>query len=163
MTTNPTPIDFNRPGGFATFLADVERCVAAAAPGWTGTQQFVCAISDCYAFIRLQDLRHPVRFLRQAAGDPPMQFGTDGFNPTIVDDKNPARHYTAFVFVGFWLPLILAVLVLWLWEILGFLRYGFRWSANDIRCGYVGIRHGRQVRRGGPGVLPALVRRDLAA
>ncbi len=146
----------------AAFLADVEQCVAAAPPGWAGSKQFIRIISDRYAFIRLADLKHPLRFLKQAEGNPPIQFGTHGFKATIVDDKNPARHYTAFVFVGFWLPTLLATLVLWIWEILGFIRYGGQWSSNDMRCGQVGIQHGRLVRRDGPAVLPGLIKRDLA-
>jgi hypothetical protein len=149
-------------GGMRAFLADVEACVAAVPPGWVGSKQFIRTISDRYAFIRLEDLKQPIRFLKQAEGDPPFQFGTLGFKSTVVDDKNPARHYTAFVFVGFWLPSLLATLVLWIWEILGFIRYGGQWSANDMRCGQVGIRHGRLVRRDGPAILPELIRRDLA-
>ncbi len=162
MAKQKDPTALNQLGGMAAFLADVEQCVAAAPPGWAGSKKFIRTISDRYAFIRLEDLKHPLRFLKQAEGNPPFQFGTRGFKSTIVDDKNPARHYTAFVFIGFWLPTLLATLVLWIWEILGFIRYGGQWSPNDMRCGQVGIRHGRFVRCDGPTVLPDLIRRDLA-
>ena len=118
-------------------------------------------ISEDYAHIRLQDLWHPLRFFKQMAGKPPVQFGTEGFRKELVDDYAPARHYTAFVFTGFWLSYPLAVAALWGWELLGFVRYGGKWSKNDMRMGYVGIRHGRQVRRYGPAILPQLIRRDL--
>ena len=67
----------------------------------------------------------------------------------------------AFVFVGFWLPRILGYPVLLAWEVLGYLRYGFHWSQNDMRCGVIGLRHGRSVRREGSAVLAGLIERDL--
>ena len=149
------------PTGAANFIADVQRRTAQSVADARTTHAFILEISDAYAFIRLQDWRHPVRFLKQMSGEPPIKFGTTGFKPTIVDDKNPARHYTAFVFVGYWLPAPLAVIVLWAWEILGFFRYRFHWSWRDLECGYIGIRHGRQVRRQGPVVLAELIERDL--
>jgi hypothetical protein len=97
------------------------------------------------------------------AGQPPLRFGAAGFNPAMVDDQNPARHYIAFVVVGYWLPMILGYLVLYAWEIAGFVRYGGRWSPNDVRSGKAGLHHGRAVQRGGPEVLAPLVRRDLGA
>ncbi|MBX3011532.1 MAG: hypothetical protein KF832_08485 [Caldilineaceae bacterium] len=153
----------NQEKGFAAFLADVQHRANRAVATQQRTAAFILEISDAYAFIRLQDWRQPMQFLRQMAGAPPHQFGTVGFSPAIVDDDNPARHYTAFVFVGYWLPVPIAWLVLWAWEILGFIRYRGRWSKRDIVCGLIGIRHGRQVRRHGPLVLGALIARDLAA
>lgn len=150
------------PTGIAAFLTDVNARATQAGITGCSTSAFILDIGDAYAFIRLRDWRRPLQFLKQMAGAPPLQFGTAGFNPAIVDDKNPARHYTAFVFVGYWLPTPLALLVLWAWEILGFLRYHGRWSRRDIRCGRIGIRHGRQVRRHGPRVLADLIERDLA-
>lgn len=147
--------------GVTAFIADVNRRIATNLAQQRSTHAFILEISDAYAFIRLQDWRHPRQFLKQMAGPPPVRFGTTGFKQTIVDDQNPARHYTAFVFVGYWLPTLLAVLVLWVWEILGFFRYRFRWSVRDIRCGYIGIRHGRQVRQHGPAMLAQLIERDL--
>ena len=121
------PTHLDRRDGFEAFLADVCQRVATTPPGWDGTKHFITAISDRYAFVRPQDiLTHPLRFLKQAAGEPPVQFGAQGFKRSLVDDENPARHYTAFVFIGFWLPTPFAILVLWAWEILGFARYHFR-------------------------------------
>lgn len=148
--------------GVDALIADVSRRVAAASPHWQGTAQFIQGIAESYAFIRLQDVRSPLRFLKQMAGAPPVQFGNKGFRPTLVDDQNPARHYTAFVFVGFWLPALLATLVLWTWEILSFFRYGGHWSAPDMRMGRVGIQHGRLVRCYGPAILPGLIAQALA-
>lgn len=149
------------PAGIDAFIADVNAHVEQCPDDREGKLRFMRAISYEYAFVRLRDLKNPVRFLVQAASKPPKRFGRTGFEPDLVDDDDPARHYTAFVFVGFWLPTSLAILTLWLWEILGFFRYRGIWSHSDVRLGYVGIRHGRQVRRLGPSVLPQLIDQDL--
>lgn len=151
----------NEQTSVAAFIADVKIRTATNLAAQQSTRQFILEISDAYAFIRLQDWHRPLQFLKQMSGEPPIKFGITGFKPTIVDDQNPARHYTAFVFVGYWLPAPLAVIVLWAWEILGFFRYRLRWSWRDLECGYIGIRHGRQVRRQGPAVLAQLIERDL--
>ena len=80
----------------------------------------------------------------------------------VVDDYNPARHYMAFVFVGYWLSTLPAEIVLWCWEIAGFIRYRGQWSPKDIVSGKIGIRHGRLVRRYGAPILPGLVAAELA-
>ncbi len=157
--------------GFHAFLADVKTELVKAQladaqladdnTAARSTRQFILQSAERYAHICLQDARKsPRRFLRQMAGKPPVCFGTAGFARELVDDEEPARHYTAFVFVGYWLPSLLAVPLLWAWEILGFFRYG-SWSQPDIRSGYVGIRHGRLIRRQGAGVWPELIQRDL--
>jgi hypothetical protein len=148
--------------GIAAFMADVKTRATNSVAARRSTRAFILEISDAYAFIRLQDWRRPLLFLRQMAGQPPIKFGTQGFKCMLVDDKNPARHYTAFVFVGYWLPTPLAVVVLWAWEILGFFRYHGHWSQPDLRCGAIGIRHGRLVRHHGPTILTELIKRDLA-
>lgn len=150
-----------QPKGIAAFITDVESRVAQSVAANLPTHAFILEISDAYAFIRLRDWRQPLQFLKQMAGDPPIRFGTKGFKRALVDDQNPARHYTAFVFVGYWLPTPVALLVLWAWEILGFFRYGGQWSPGDMLSGRIGIRHGRQVRRDGPTVLAELIKRDL--
>lgn len=154
---------YTSPAPFATgidgFISDVSRR-AAASPH--GTVRFILDISADYAYIHLHDAWNPLRFLSQMASAPPVRFGAEGFDPALVDDQAPARHYTAFVFVGFWLPRLLSVCVLWGWEILGFIRYGGEWSQEDIRMGMVGIRHGEWVRRYGPTVLPGLIAGELA-
>lgn len=147
--------------GVAALITDVKARAAKTVAEDRRTREFILEIGDAYAFIRLADWRHPIQFLAQLAGAPPVRFGTKGFKRAIVDDQNPARHYTAFVFVGYWLPTPFALLVLWAWEILGFFRYGWHWSPADMRCGRIGIRHGRQVRRQGPTVLADLIARDL--
>jgi hypothetical protein len=130
--------------------------------GHRDTAWFVREIGEQFAFIRLHDIWHPWRFLAQMAGAPPFQFGTAGFRPDLVDDFNPARHYTAFVFIGYYLPLWAAILFLILWEIAGFIRYRGVWSWPDIRNGHIGLRHGKLVRTYGPVVLPALIAAQLA-
>jgi len=147
--------------GFSGFLQDVNQRVENAIAQNMSTRDFMMQIAERYAYIRFADIGQPLRFLKQLSGRPPICFGAKGFRTTIVDDKEPARHYTAFVFVGYWLPTLLAVLVLWAWELLGFIRYRGHWSQPDIRCGNVGIHHGRAVRKAGPSVLPQLIARDL--
>lgn len=128
---------------------------------WWDRAHFVLAIADDYCYIRLRDAWNPLRFFGQMSGKPPVRFGVEGFRPDLIDDDDPARHYTAFVFIGFWFFTPLAILILWLWEVLGFLRYGFTWSHEDMRMGFIGIRHGRQVRRYGATILPKLIEQDL--
>lgn len=149
--------------GIDGFIADVACHVQSCPDDRAGKLRFIREISHDYAYVRLSDLKNPIRFLIQAAGKPPKRFGREGFKPPLVDDNDPARHYTAFVFVGFWLPTSLAILTLWVWEILGFFRYRGLWSHGDVLLGYVGIRHGRQVRRVGPSALPKLIDQDLRA
>lgn len=118
-------------------------------------------LSEDFAHIRLKDMWRPIRFLRQMEGNPPFKLGTEGFRPEVVDDLNPARHYMAFVAMGFWLPYPLAMAVLYLWEIAGYLRYRFQWSQEDILSGEIGVRHGNIVRRQGVTGLPELMAKDL--
>ncbi len=96
------------------------------------------------------------------AGAPPLQLGAGGFRADILDDQNPARHYTALLFVGFYAPAWLALMVLYGWEVAGFVRYRGHWSWPDIRGGLLGIRHGKLVRKYGPTILPALIAAQLA-
>jgi len=149
--------------GIDALIADVNQRLTRLQQQGGTTDDFIREIAEQYAFIRLQDVGRPLQFLRQMAGAPPRRFGTRGFRRELVDDQNPVRHYTAFVFVGYWLPLGLGMLVLWAWEILGFVRYRGHWSQPDIRNGGIGLRHGREVRRAGAAVLPTLITRDLAA
>lgn len=148
--------------GVDAFIDGVTRYAAMAYAGQLTVHGFINAVADDYAFIRVRDITRPIRFLRQMEGVPPLALGTDGFNPDLVDDANPARHYTAFVFVGYWLPRPLALLTLWLWEMAGFVRYGGVWSAKDMASGRTGIRHGAWVRQAGPVVLPGLIAAELA-
>lgn len=125
------------------------------------TAQVIRRLGEDFAYIRWQDLRKPLTFLRQMAGSPPIRLGVEGFRRELVDDRNPARHYMAFVVMGYWLPYPLAVAVLYLWEILGYMRYGFVWSPPDILSGFTGVRHGNAVRHNGINVLPALMADEL--
>src|SRR5690606_16797561 len=130
----PSPQNTLQPGGPSLlegidgFLAAVQRLASRAYTGHLTTAQALLHLGEDYAFIRPRDLVRPVRFLRQMAGEPPIRLGTAGFRKSLVDDRNPARHYTAFLVVGYWLPVWAAWLVLWLWEIAGFVRYGGKWS-----------------------------------
>lgn len=108
--------------GIEAFVTDVRDQANKSSSNWLGKIQFILRISERYANIRLRDLWRPIRFLKQLISRPPVEFGTDGFQEDLVDDYAPARHYTVFVFTGFWLPYLLAVIMLWLWEFLGYLR-----------------------------------------
>lgn len=148
--------------GIDAFIADVSHLACQFPDDPMQKVRFILHMGEAYAFIRLQDVWRPLRFLKQLAGAPPRRFGTAGFASWLVDDANPARHYTAFVFTGFWLPHVLALAVLYAWEIAGFVRYRGYWSPADVLSGQVGIRHGQLVRRYGPAILPALIACDLA-
>lgn len=147
--------------GASGFAADVRRLAEQAQD--LPARRFIGAAGERYANIRPGDWTQPRRFLRQLSGRPPVRFGTQSFQPALVDDQDPARHYTAFVVVGYWLPRPLAVATLWAWEILGFVRYRGTWSQPDLRLGFVGLRHGARVRREGARVLARLVQRELVA
>ncbi len=142
--------------GIDSFLDYLQINARLAPPGWAGAVWFILRIGEDCAGIRLQDMSAPLRFLRQMASAPPLQFGVAGFSSAIVDDDNPVRHYIAFVFVGFWLPTWLAVLALYAWEIAGFVRYRGYWSSKDLLSGRLGIAHGRWLQRTAPVVLPGL-------
>jgi hypothetical protein len=144
--------------GVAALIAAAEALVAAYSDD---SGAVIDRLGEDFAFIRWADVRRPLRFLRQMEGAPPLQVGQAGFRRELVDDQHPARHYMAFVVMGYHLPWLLAVAVLWLWEVAGFVRYGGKWSQADMRSGYVGIRHGRAARQQGAGVLPGLMARDL--
>ncbi|MCC6168206.1 MAG: hypothetical protein IT329_13345 [Caldilineaceae bacterium] len=164
----PSPQISSQPGGpsllegIDAFLAAVEGLAAQVYAGRLSTAQALLRLGDDYAYIRLRDLAQPLRFLRQMAGAPPVRLGTAGFRRSLVDDENPARHYTAFLLVGYWLPRWAARWVLWGWEIAGFVRYGGKWSVPDMASGMMGVRHGRLVRRYGLTVLPGLAAAELA-
>lgn len=148
--------------GVAAFIRGVSELAWRAYLEQSGDRRLVNTVAERYAFIRLPDAVHPIRFLRQMAGAPPIQVGTEGFRADILDDYNPARHYSALLFVGFYAPRFLATLILFAWEIAGFVRYRGQWSWPDIRSGLLGIRHGRLVRRYGGVVLPALIASQVA-
>ena len=148
--------------GVDAFIADVDRCAKEVCHAGRDVNTFVEWISEDYAFVRPQDLRQPRKFYRQISSAPPVRFGIKGFRDSLVDDEQPARHYTAFVFIGFWLPTFFAMIFLYAWEVLGLIRYR-DWSQKDVRLGIVGIRHGRAVRWEGPDVLAPLITRDLKA
>ena len=154
MTANSSQLGIN------AFIEAIKQQAAQTSPGWKNTAQFILRISDAYAGIRFKDIRHPRRFLMQLTGNPPVRFGKQGFNPELIDDSEPMRHYIAFVFVGFWLPYPLAGAFLWIWEILGIFRHGI-WGEADMKLGWSGIEHGGHVRRHGPIVLSHLIKRDL--
>lgn len=147
------------------FIARISELAAASPPDDVGTMSFILHIGEQFANIRVQDLyRHPLRFLLQVNQAPTLRLGSSGFAAPLVEGPhdNIARHYSAFVFVGFWLPAPLAAPFLWLWEILSFFRYRGHWSQPDIRSGQIGIRHGRLVRCYGPTILPGLIAGELA-
>lgn len=149
-------------GGVDALIASVSAYAKQTCQSRAHTSWFVRTIAADYAYIHLEDVVRPGRFLRQMAGAPPVRFGVHGFRRDVVDDSNPARHYAAFVFLGYYLPGFAADLALYLWEMAGYIRYRGKWSKPDMRNGRIGIMHGRLVRRYGPTVLPSLIAGDLA-
>ena len=158
-----SPPSSPRPQGLDAFIAYVSEQAVRAPRGWSGAAWFILQLSEECAGIRLQDMWQLPRFLHQLVNVPPRCFGAKDFNPRLVDDLEPARHYVAFVFVGFWLPRWLALLVLYAWEVAGFARYRGQWSQRDVNAGLIGLRHGRWVAALGPTVLPALIASELSA
>jgi hypothetical protein len=148
--------------GLDAFIVYINDLVYWARATGSDTTQLILRMGEDCAHIRLGDVDRPVQFLRQMAGAPPVRFGTRDFRFDILDDVNPARHYTAFVFVGFWLSPFWAICLLWAWEVASFIRYRGHWSQKDIRSGKIGIRHGRLVRRYGATILPALIASELS-
>ena len=150
-------------GGLPAYVAALEQKLQQFGADPQATTAFIICLGEEYAAIRLGDLRSPWRFLKQVAGEPPVVFNASGFRADLAENANDnvARHYTAFLFVGYWLPVGLAVPLLWAWEVLGFLRYRLHWSQQDMRSGRLGIQHGRAVRKTGASILPGLIIRDL--
>jgi hypothetical protein len=147
------------------FIHRISSLAANSPPDSIGTISFILRLGEEFANIRLQDLyRHPLRFLLQVNQAPALRLGASGFAAHLIEGPydNIARHYSAFVFVGFWLPMPLALLTLWIWEGLSFIRYAGHWSQPDIRSGLIGLRHGRLVRQYGPTILPGLIAGELA-
>ena len=154
--------DFDLGQGIDALIRAASRYAEDARATGAGTAHVIRRLGEDFAYIRWQDVTRPKTFLAQMAGAPPVKIGTAGFRPELVDDLHPARHYVAFLMVGYWLPVWAAVAVLWLWEAAGFVRYRGTWSWPDIANGRLGIRHGRWVRRCGAVVLPALIASELA-
>lgn len=147
------------------FIHHVSQLAAAPPPDFVGTVSFILRLAEQFANIRLQDLsQRPLHFVLQVNRSPALRLGSSGFAAHLVEGPhdNIARHYSAFVFVGFWLPPALGVLALWTWEVLSFFRYRGHWSQPDIRSGQLGLRHGRLVRAYGPTILPGLIAGELA-
>jgi hypothetical protein len=147
-------------GGVRALIAATQRIIAEEKGN---PHKVIQCLGEDFAYIRWQDVGTPIKFLRQMAGNPPIRLGTAGFRHDLVDDENPARHYIAFVVMGYWLPYWLALAVVYLWEIAGFVRYGGVWSKADVDSGLVGVCHGRAARRQGIEVLPELMASEVAA
>ncbi len=141
-------------------LVDATRRYIAEEAG--NSKAVVSRLAEDFAYIHLQDVWNPYKFLRQMEGHPPVRLGTEGFRADIVDDTNPARHYIAFVALGFWMPKVVALVMLVGWELAGFVRYGFKWSKEDMASGLLGVRHGNAVRTRGIAVLPDLMEKELS-
>lgn len=139
---------------YAGALADL-----AHAEGRSGAW-FVLALARRCANVDFGALGRPRRFWRMLRQEPPICFGPRGFRAGLVDDFHPARHYSAFVLVGFFLPGPLARAFGWLWEWAEGVALG-QFSPRDVGLSRLAARHGRAVRQRGPAALPALIRADL--
>lgn len=148
--------------GIDAFIDYLCRQAGQVVSGRMGSTQFIGRVAEDCSNLRVREIARPLVFLRQVTEVPSHPFDATGFRPGVVDDELPARHYIAFLAVGYWLPAPLALLVLYLWEIAGFVRYRGLWSRRDLASGKIGIRHGRYVHSLGPAVLPGLVAGELA-
>lgn len=144
--------------GLSGLIAATEQYIAEEGGD---SNRVVRRLAEDFAYIHFEDVRNPYKFLRQMEGQPPIRLGTEGFRRELVDDKNPARHYMAFVAMGYWLPYWMAICVLYMWEVAGYIRYGFTWSQEDMLSGLTGVRHGNAVRQDGIALLPGLMDADL--
>lgn len=67
---------------------------------------------------------------------PPLQEGTAGWNPSLVDDENPSHHYAGFLHAGYFLSYLPGAVV-------NYLRDGLMgYNPQDLRCGNIAARHG---------------------
>jgi hypothetical protein len=142
------------------FIQYVEQLIGQAAregrrPTWVMT-----TLARRCANIDLRRLRRPLHFWRSLRQLPPVRFGRSGFRAALVDDYHPARHYCAFLAVGFFLPTFLAIPFARLWEWAEGVVFG-EYSRRDVDLSVLAIRHARVIRRSGIEHLPALIRRDL--
>jgi hypothetical protein len=72
------------------------------------------------------------------------QFGSSGFRSDLVDDANPARHYVAYLAVGFQKGGLPGAAIAVARELPGICGGGC--SAQDIRLGVIGANHGASLR-----------------
>jgi len=139
---------------YAASLADLAQREGRR-PAW-----YLLALARQCANVDFRRMRRPLRFWRMLRQEPPVCFGPRGFRTSLVDDFHPARHYSAFLLVGFFLPGPAARAFGWLWEWAEGIVLG-QFSPRDVGLSRLAIRHGRAVRRRGPAVLPALIQADL--
>lgn len=142
--------------GFAAYVEYLLRQGAGRPPRWV----VLTVARDC-ANVDVGRLPwRPLAFWRGLRTRPPVTFGPAGFRPTLVDDSEPARHYAAFLGVGYFLPAPLDLLFARLWERAEGIVFR-QYSAIDLALAELAVRHGRRARREGPAILPALIRADL--
>jgi hypothetical protein len=72
------------------------------------------------------------------------QFGNTGFRSDLVDDANPARHYAAYLAVGFQKGGLPGAAIAVARELPGICGGGC--SVQDIRLGIMGANHGASLR-----------------
>lgn len=142
---------------FASYVEDLIRQSDAEGrrPAW-----LMATLAERCANVDLRLLRRPLQFWRSLRRLPPVCFGRSGFRGELVDDYHPARHYCAFLAVGFFLPEWLAFPFATIWEGAEHLVFGEH-SPRDVALSRVAIRHGRLTRREGIDRLPGLIRSEL--
>ena len=146
--------------GCPAFAGYAETLAAQAAHEGRRTRWFMLELARQCGNVDLSRLGHPIRFWRSLRELPPKRFGNIGFRAELVDDFHPARHYVAFLMIGFFLPYPLALAFGWLWERAEGIVLG-EFSPRDVALGRLAIAHGRTVRQAGPAALPALIRKEL--
>lgn len=78
------------------------------------------------------------------------QFGSSGFRSELVDDRNPARHYVAYLAVGFQKGGLPGAAIAVGRELPGVCGGGC--SVEDIRLGVIGASHGASLRPNGQAI-----------
>ncbi|MSP13068.1 MAG: hypothetical protein EXR62_08925 [Chloroflexi bacterium] len=147
--------------GATGFVARVQYYAGLSSQHTRSSHWFIDTLACQFAGLDLADWWRPWRWFRaMGSAKPPEDMGPAGFRVDLVDDNRPARHYVAFLMIGYYLTYPLGWLVMYGWEILGWVRYG-SFSRTDILLAKVGLQHGVMIRRDGPEILADLIVRDL--
>lgn len=147
--------------GAAGLIERVEVYARLSSQHSKSSDWFIDTLSRQFAGLDPADWWRPWRWLHaMGSARPPEDVGAAGFRPEFVDDDRPARHYIAFVMIGYYLPYFLGWIIMYGWEILGRIRYG-TFSNKDVLLAKVGLKHGDMVRRRGPEIVADLIEQDL--
>jgi len=158
--TSETISAARRPDSCRRFVAYVAEQAERAAGERRGARWLALTLAHQCANVDFHLLRRPLHFWRALRQEPPVCFGPRGFRGSLADDFHPARHYSAFLMIGYFLPYALAAAFAWLWEAAEGIFLG-GYSRCDVALSRIAVRHGNILRRQGPAALAPLILRDL--